>query len=135
MASDVPVLLVGPIAGALVDRKPDKRRLLLRAELISAALILVMIPAAGIVELPFAGDYELPLTVRLIAIFTIVFLASTVAQGFVSVLGSGPFKVGGYSTNTGLPAGATMDEFRLYSHALTDQEVANLYLWTQRCGG
>jgi MFS family permease len=80
VASAVPILLVGPIAGALVDRQPDKRRLLLRAELISALLILVMIPAAGVVELPFAGDYELPLTVRLIAIFTIVFLASTVAQ-------------------------------------------------------
>ncbi len=80
VASAVPVLLVGPIAGALVDRKPDKRRLLLRAELISALLILVMIPASGIVDLPFAGDYELPLTMRLIAIFTIVFLASAVAQ-------------------------------------------------------
>mgnify|MGYP001476158487 CR=1 FL=1 len=47
VASAIPVLLVGPIAGALVDRQPDKRRLLLRAELISAALILVFIPAAG----------------------------------------------------------------------------------------
>jgi MFS family permease len=80
VASAVPVLVVGPIAGALVDRQPDKRRLLLRAEIISALLILVMIPAAGIVELPLVGDYELPLTARLIAIFTIVFLASAVAQ-------------------------------------------------------
>ena len=80
VASAIPVLLVGPIAGALVDRQPDKRRLLLRAELISAALILVLIPAAGIVELPIGPAYDLPLSFRLIAIFTIVFLASAVAQ-------------------------------------------------------
>src|SRR6478735_12230478 len=80
VASAVPVLLVGPIAGALVDRQPDKRRLLLRAELISAALILALIPAAGIVELPLGPDYTIPLTLRLIAIFGVVFLASAVAQ-------------------------------------------------------
>jgi hypothetical protein len=38
-------------------------------------------------------------------------LISTVNQGTVSAVGSGPFKAGGYAANVGLPAGAMMDEF------------------------
>jgi len=58
---------------------------------------------------------------------------STVAQGAVNLTGTGPFKVVGYSSNVGLPANASMDEFRLYARALTDQDVANLYTWTNAC--
>lgn len=54
-------------------------------------------------------------------------LKTTVAQGAVSLNGSGPFKVGGYSSNTGLPAGGLMDEFRIYSRALSAQEVADTW--------
>src|SRR3954447_7287762 len=42
VASTVPILVVGPIAGALVDRWPDKRRTLLRADIVSAVLILIL---------------------------------------------------------------------------------------------
>lgn len=54
-------------------------------------------------------------------------LVSTVAQGAVNLTGTGPFKVMGYSTNVGAPAGGLIDEFRLYSHALTAAEVLELY--------
>lgn len=55
-------------------------------------------------------------------------LVTTVAQsGTPFISGGGPFKVGGYSTNNGL--NGNMADFRLYSHALTDAEVANLYAY------
>jgi len=38
--------------------------------------------------------------------------------------GATPYRVGAYSTLTGLPAGGLMDEFRLYNRALDDAEVA-----------
>ena len=53
-------------------------------------------------------------------------LVNTVAQaGPISISGVGPFKVMGFSANVGSPAGGIMDEFRMYSRALTDAEVAS----------
>jgi MFS family permease len=80
VASSIPILLVGPIAGALVDRWPDKRRVMQRADLISAALLLLLIPAAGVVKIPGLGHF--PLWWRLAAIYVVVLLASVVAQFF-----------------------------------------------------
>ncbi len=60
-------------------------------------------------------------------------LANTVAQGAVNIIGTGPFKVMGYGTNVGSPAGGLIDEFRVYSHALTQTEIddlVNVYLST-----
>jgi Concanavalin A-like lectin/glucanases superfamily/Secretion system C-terminal sorting domain len=54
-------------------------------------------------------------------------LVNTVAQGAFTLNGTGPFKVMGYGSNIGAPAGGLMDEFRLYSRALTAAEVAQLY--------
>lgn len=54
-------------------------------------------------------------------------LVNTVAQGSFTLNGTGPFKVMGYSANIGAPAGGLLDEFRLYSRALTAAEVAQLY--------
>jgi hypothetical protein len=53
-------------------------------------------------------------------------LVSTVTQAAPNVTGTGPFKVCGYGTNVGLPASGYMDEFRMYSHALTAVEIAEL---------
>jgi MFS family permease len=80
VASAIPVLLVGPIAGALIDRWPNKRRVMLRADLMSAGLILLLIPAAQVISIP--GVDDLPLWWRLGAIFLVVLLASAVAQFF-----------------------------------------------------
>ncbi|MCA9532560.1 MAG: hypothetical protein KC593_02740 [Myxococcales bacterium] len=60
-------------------------------------------------------------------------LVTTVAQGTPSLSGTGPLKVGAYGANTGLPMGGVMDEFRLYSRALSDAEVATLYTTSGTC--
>jgi hypothetical protein len=54
-------------------------------------------------------------------------LVNTVAQGGPVINSSGPFKVIGYATNVGMPSGGQMDEFRLYSRALTQAEITQLY--------
>ena len=55
-------------------------------------------------------------------------LVNTVNQpSGIAPTGTGPFKVCGYSSNVGLPAGGLMDEFRLYNRALSGAEVANTW--------
>ncbi len=53
-------------------------------------------------------------------------LVNTVAQGDVNITGTAPFKVGGYSSNSGLAPNSRMDEFRLYNRALSAAEVEAL---------
>ncbi len=53
-------------------------------------------------------------------------LNNTVTQNPVNIIGTSPFKVGGYGSNLGLPANSFMDEFRIYSRALSPTEIANL---------
>ena len=48
-------------------------------------------------------------------------LVSTVSQPALNISGTGPFKVGGYTT--GLLAGTLIDEFRLYNRALDMQKL------------
>ncbi|MFK7926363.1 MAG: LamG-like jellyroll fold domain-containing protein, partial [Bacteroidia bacterium] len=50
-------------------------------------------------------------------------LVNTVAQTAINLTGAGPFKVGA-STGTGLASGGLMDEFRMYSRALSAAEVS-----------
>ena len=54
-------------------------------------------------------------------------LNNTVAQGALNINGTAPFKVGGYSTSTGMASGQLMDEFRIYDRALDAQEVFDTY--------
>ena len=58
-------------------------------------------------------------------------LNNTVAQPALNISGTGPFKVGAYTngagTTFGLPAGGRLDEFRVYSRALSAQEVADTW--------
>ncbi|HEX9656997.1 MAG TPA: FlgD immunoglobulin-like domain containing protein [Bacteroidota bacterium] len=42
-------------------------------------------------------------------------LNNTVAQSLFAINGTGPFKVGGYSTSTGLSSGSLMDDFMLWN--------------------
>lgn len=53
-------------------------------------------------------------------------LVTTVNQTAPNITGTGPFKVMGYNTNVGAPAGGKLDEFRVYSRALTAPEIAQL---------
>ncbi|MEM6347632.1 MAG: LamG-like jellyroll fold domain-containing protein, partial [Bacteroidota bacterium] len=50
-------------------------------------------------------------------------LVSTVPQAPITVSGAGPFRVGA-ATSTGLAPGGLMDEFRMYSRALTAAEIS-----------
>ena len=42
-------------------------------------------------------------------------LNRTVAQSLLTITGTSPFKIAGYSTLTGMPPGSLMDEFKLYN--------------------
>ncbi len=53
-------------------------------------------------------------------------LNTTVAQGALNITGT-DFKVGGYSSSTGMASGQIMDEFRFYDRALDAQEVLDTY--------
>jgi hypothetical protein len=55
-------------------------------------------------------------------------LINTVTQAPFTVVGTGPFKVIGYSSNVGCPAGGKLDEFRMYNRALTQSEIMDLVL-------
>ncbi len=50
-------------------------------------------------------------------------LVNTVAQAGPTIAGTGPFKVIGYSSNVGAPAGGQLDDFRVYNRALSPAEV------------
>jgi hypothetical protein len=49
---------------------------------------------------------------------------SSLAVTALNITGAGPFKVGGYSSSTGLSNGGFMDEYRFYSRALDAAEIA-----------
>lgn len=54
-------------------------------------------------------------------------LVNTVVQDPLSVSGTGPFKVIGYSSNVGLNAGGKLGDVRIYSRALSSGEVTDIY--------
>ncbi len=51
----------------------------------------------------------------------------TVAQTSAPINGAGPFKIGGYSSNSGLSPNGLMSDFRIYTSALTPTQVLSLY--------
>lgn len=54
-------------------------------------------------------------------------LGGTVSQPSVAIAGTGPFRIGAYSTSIGMPSGGLMDEFRMYNRALSDAEVGSTW--------
>ena len=60
-------------------------------------------------------------------------LVTTVAQATPAINGTGPFVIGGYGDAPGLPAGARLDDFRLYSRALTTGQVEHLFATSSTC--
>lgn len=81
VAAALPIFLVGPLAGVFVDRA-DKRRMMLAMDALRAALILLLIAGTGIFPLPFVAGARLSTTAQLVAIYSVVFLASACAQFF-----------------------------------------------------
>jgi Concanavalin A-like lectin/glucanases superfamily len=49
------------------------------------------------------------------------------ALGTVNLTGTGPFKVIGYSSNVGLPAGGQVADVRIYSRAITQSEITSIF--------
>lgn len=77
VAATVPVILIGPLAGVLVDRW-DKRQTMLRMDFLRGLLILALIPVTGAIQLPFT----ISLPVQLGFTYLIVFFSSICAQFF-----------------------------------------------------
>ncbi len=91
---------------------------------------------AGLTDVPLPGGaqtyathcvYVYDPTVNNVKAYLNGVLVNTVAQTAPNLTGTGPLKVMGYSANVGAPAGGMLDEFRVYSRALTPSEVLQLY--------
>lgn len=77
LAALLPVLTFGSLAGVLVDRW-EKRRLMLRMDAARALLIAPLLLLTDLIPLPFV----LPVLVKLLILYLIVFLSSMCAQLF-----------------------------------------------------
>ena len=85
LAASIPVFLVGPVAGVLVDRWNNKRLTMLLMDAARTLLILLLFLVSlvpGDIPLPFTMRGLLPIAWQLGAIYGIVFLASACAQFF-----------------------------------------------------
>lgn len=78
VAAAIPVLLVGPIAGVFVDRW-NKRRTMLAMDALSAFLILLLLPVAGL-PLPFLSEFQPPLILKLSFIYVVILLMNIGGQ-------------------------------------------------------
>lgn len=81
LASALPELLVGTLAGVFVDRW-DKRRTMLAMDLARAALVTLLVFATNIVLLPFWPNGRLTSAFQLAAVYAIVALAGACTQFF-----------------------------------------------------
>ena len=81
IATTIPVLFIGPIAGVFVDRW-NKRRTMLAMDAARAALVALLILTAGVVPLPLLPDGRLPLLWQLGVVYAVVLLLNTLSQFF-----------------------------------------------------
>src|SRR5215469_2499757 len=72
VATTVPSILVGPFAGVFVDRW-DKRRTMMVTSLLQAIVVALLLPASGIVTLPFLPQGTIPTNWILGLIYAVVF--------------------------------------------------------------
>lgn len=81
----------------------------------------------GAISTPTLNAFVYDHTTNVVKAYLNGVLVSTVAQNTPNIVGPGPFKVMGYSSNYGAPSGGKLDEFRVYSRALTEQELLGLF--------
>src|SRR5581483_3033048 len=81
LATSVPVLLVGPIAGVFVDRW-NKRRTMLAMDALRVVLVLALLPATGLVPLPGLDVAPISLGWKLGAVYAVVFLLNACGRFF-----------------------------------------------------
>src|SRR5215469_5482767 len=79
VATTVPSILVGPFAGVFVDRW-DKRRTMLVTTVLQAIVVALLLPASGIVSLPFLPQGAIPANWTLALIYAVVFLVNVANQ-------------------------------------------------------
>lgn len=81
LATSLPTILLGPLAGVLVDRW-DTRRTMLWADVLRSLLIALLLVGVSGTPLPFAPFNRLPLVWQLGSIYGVVFWATVFAQFF-----------------------------------------------------
>ncbi|MDX2172033.1 MAG: T9SS type A sorting domain-containing protein [Bacteroidota bacterium] len=81
----------------------------------------------GAISTPTLNAFVYDHTTNVVKAYLNGVLVSTVAQNTPNIVGPGPFKVMGYSSSYGAPSGGKLDEFRVYSRALTEQELLDLF--------
>jgi hypothetical protein len=89
----------------------------------------------GALNTPTTNTYVYDATLNQVRAYLNGTLVSTVAQSAPNVAGAGPFKVMGYNTNVGAPAGGMLDEFRVYNRALSPAEISALNNCFAGCTG
>ncbi len=82
------------------------------------------VPVSGIQPGPTVVHFVYDATIPDIKAYVNGVLSVTVPQAAQDINGTGPFKVGGYSSSAGMEVGGLMDEFRFYERALDAAEVA-----------
>ena len=81
IATFLPQIIVGPLAGVFVDRW-DNRRTLLRMDSSRVVLIALLVLATGAVPLPFFPQGQIPVGVALGTLYLIIFIAEACGQFF-----------------------------------------------------
>jgi MFS family permease len=81
LAAAIPMALLGPLAGVFVDRW-DKRRTMLRSDVVRAVVVALMILVTGIVPLPIFAGGAPPLAVKLAAVYATVFIVNAADRFF-----------------------------------------------------
>jgi MFS family permease len=82
LAAALPQIVVGPIAGVFVDRWDKRQTMVTMAALQAIFAVLLVLPAANF-TLPLIGHVQLPLSWRLVVIYTDVALLAIFAQFFI----------------------------------------------------
>ena len=83
----------------------------------------------GVAPGPAVVDFVYDATVPEVRAYLNGVLNNTVAQSGVTVVGTAPFKVGGYSTSSGMAAGELMDDFKLFNRALDPGTESSRQEW------
>jgi MFS family permease len=81
LATSAPALLVGPVAGVFVDRW-NKRRTMLAMDALRVVLVLVLLPATGLIPLPGVDGAQISLGWKLGAVYAVVFLLNACGRFF-----------------------------------------------------
>lgn len=80
----------------------------------------------GALPTPTVNTFAFDSATNVVKAYVNGIVVDSVPQTTVNVTGTGPFKIGGYSTSSGLESNVLMDEFRFYNRCLSDSEVAEL---------